>query len=111
MEPLVRMTLSLLVGVKQKEGAFLAICPFLNVVSRGNTREKAVQNLKEVVEFLFETCFADGSLGAVLDHRTLLRSQLPPLEDLVSLERTYVDLPLQISPELLRRFTDAAASA
>jgi predicted RNase H-like HicB family nuclease len=111
MQPWFGMAISVLVAVKEKNGMFLARCPFLNIVSQGATEEKAIEQIQKEMAFLFSVCAADGTLEALLDKRTAVEREPFPPDDLVRVSKTYVDLPPNIPPELLKRFADAAASA
>ena len=110
MQPQIGIAVSILVAVKEKNGIYLANCPFLNVISQGASKEAAIEQLRKEIAFLFATCVANGTLEAVLDKRTSERREPSSAEDFAIVERAYVDLPPEIPPELLRRFHDAAAS-
>jgi hypothetical protein len=100
------------IAVKKKGKLYLAKCPFLNMMSQGTTRAKAIEQLRKEMEFLFSVCAANGSLEALLDKRTAVRRPLSSPDDFVLVSKAaYVDLPAEISPEILKRFADAAASA
>ena len=51
MNPLVKITISLLVETKQDHEVYLAKCPFLNIVTQGPSEPKALENLKEEIYF------------------------------------------------------------
>ena len=55
--------------VREEEGHYVALCPELDVVSQGDSIEKATENLKEAVELLLE-CACDDEL------RCRLKSQV-----------------------------------
>jgi predicted RNase H-like HicB family nuclease len=92
----------------ERDGMFIADCPFLNIVSQGQSEEEVVSNLQEEMQFLFETCNSVDSLAALLDHRTKLRRGESPEGQYITLKRRRV--PAEIPVQLLKRFTDAAAS-
>lgn len=109
MNPLVKFTVSLLVATKkEEEGVFLAKCPFLNIVTQGPTERKAVENLKEEINFFFSSCCENNSLAAAMDHRTAVPREPYSTDNFVKVETTYVDVPDNIPPEVLRRIADAA---
>ena len=48
---------------------FTATCPFLNVVTQGETEQLALKNLKEEILFLFEVCKEKGTIKEMLEVR------------------------------------------
>ena len=110
MQPQVGIAVSVLVAVKEKNGIFLAKCPFLNIISQGPSEEKAIEQLTKELAFLFSVSATNGTLAALLDKRTAVRPASASPDDFVRVSRTYVDLPPRIPAEILKRFTDAAES-
>lgn len=109
MDPLVKITVSLLISVKKEEtGNFVVKCPLLNIVTQGSSKRNAVENLKEEIGFLFSSCVSDNSLIAVMDERTAHRTKPFARGEFVKIETAYIDLPAGVPPELLSRFADAA---
>lgn len=112
MNPLVKVSVSLLVATKkdEEEGVFLAKCPFLNIVTPGMSEKEALENLVAEIEFFFSTCGEDETFTAVLNERT--RKSLSPSasEDFVFAEPHYVSVPTDISPEIIKLIADAAVS-
>jgi len=52
---------------KEKRGrVYISSCPVLDVYSQGESREKALANLKEALRLFFISCFERGTLPAVL---------------------------------------------
>lgn len=110
MIPLVKITVSLLVATKMDKGVVLAKCPFLNIVTQGRSKKQALENLQEEINFFFESCCQNNSLVAVMDKRTAILREPFSSDDFVKVEPMYVEVPSDIPPEILKRFTDAAAS-
>ena len=108
MNPLVKISLSLLVAIKQEDGVFLAKCPFLNIVTEGASEDNALNNLKEEINFFFASCCKNDSLVAAMDYRTAVPREPFSPDDFVKVEPTYVEVPADIPPEVLRRIADAA---
>ena len=102
------VTVNVEVILEERDGLFLADCPFLNIVSQGDSEEEAVARFQEEVQYLFETCNSDNSLEALLDYRTSLRRGELSSGQSVTLKRRNVSA--KIPAALLKRFSDAAAS-
>lgn len=73
MKSVLTVTVNVEVIVAERDGVFVADCPFLNIVSQGGSEDEAVARFREEMQFLFETCSDAKSLDALLDHRTSLR--------------------------------------
>jgi len=108
MQPLVKIQISVLAAIKREDGVYCVQCPYLNVVTHGNSERQALENLKEEIEFLFSSCESVATLVAVMDQRTSNFGAPIAEKDLVRIETTYVELPADVPPELLKRFADAA---
>ncbi len=108
MNPLVKITVSLLVATKNDGQTFLAKCPFLNIVTQGSSKKQALGNLKEEINFFFESCLHDNTLIDVMDHRTAMSGEPHSPDEFVMVEPTYVEIPAGIPPEVLRLLTDVA---
>lgn len=108
MNPLVKISVSLLVATKNDGQTVLAKCPFLNIVTQGSSKNEALSNLKEEIDFFFESCLHDNSLIDVMNHRTAGSREPHSTGDFVTVEPTYVELPAGIPPEILRLLTDVA---
>lgn len=108
MTPLVKINISVLVGSFAEDGGYRVLCPFLNVTTYGNTEAKALTNLKEEINFLFESCESVETLVAVVDARKSKCKDPLFDKDYVHVETLYLDLPSNVPPELLQRFADAA---
>ena len=88
---------------------YFARCPFLNMSTHADSRDKAFENLREEIQFLFTSAFEDGSFIDLLDFRTSKRRESSFPDDLVQSEITSTDvvLPSGIPEHLLKRFADA----
>lgn len=51
----------------EEDGQYVALCPELNVSSYGETPEKALTALQEVVTLFLEECQALGTLEMILE--------------------------------------------
>ena len=51
----------------EEDGQFVAVCPELNISSYGETSEKALIGLQEVVILFLEECQEMGTLALVLE--------------------------------------------
>ena len=52
--------------IRKKEKWFVAECPILDIVSQGDTPEKARESLGEALSLFFTSCFERGVLDDVL---------------------------------------------
>lgn len=109
MPKLAKIKVDVLVVIQEKDGVYFARCPFLNMSTHANSRDKAFENLREEIQFLFTSAFEDGSLIDLLDFRTSRNREPSSPGDSVHLEftSTDVDLPANIPGRLLERFADA----
>jgi predicted RNase H-like HicB family nuclease len=62
----VEFTLKLPVKFTKKRKWYVASCPVLNIVSQGETKKKARDNLFEALVLFLETCFDMGTLDDAL---------------------------------------------
>jgi predicted RNase H-like HicB family nuclease len=60
------MTMKLPMLVKKKKDWWIASCPILDVVTQGETEEKAKQNLNDALSLFLVSCFERGTLDSVL---------------------------------------------
>src|SRR5689334_10057480 len=63
---LVQIHFRLPVDIKKEGNWFISSCPILDVFSQGETRSKALDNLKEAVRLFIESCIERGTLEQVL---------------------------------------------
>lgn len=62
----VKMTLTVPIEINQRGKWFFASCPVLDVVSQGETFEKAKKNLGQALELFVTSCLERGTLDEVL---------------------------------------------
>lgn len=62
----VQLNMRLPAIIGQKEKWFVAACPILDVVSQGETEEKAKSNLVDALSLFLTSCLEHGTLDAVL---------------------------------------------
>ncbi|MBI5524456.1 MAG: type II toxin-antitoxin system HicB family antitoxin [Desulfarculus sp.] len=62
----VQMTLRVPVEIKKRGKWFVATCPVLDVVTQGETAEKAKKNLEQALTLFLVSCFERGTLEEVL---------------------------------------------
>ena len=108
MSPLVTIKIGVLIGATREDRDYRVFCPFLNVTSYGPTKKKAILNLKEEIDFLFDSCGSVETLAAVVDARKSRCTDPQFKKDFVKVETSYIDLPPNVPPKLLERFADAA---
>jgi predicted RNase H-like HicB family nuclease len=63
---IVQFNIHLPAVVAKKEKWFTASCPILDVISQGETIEKAKENLAEALSLFLISCYERGTLSAVL---------------------------------------------
>lgn len=54
------------VVVKKKKDWYVSFCPVLDVFSQGETKKKAIENIKEALRLFLISCYKRGSLDQVL---------------------------------------------
>lgn len=64
--PIVNLTVRLEVAFRQEGECWLAWCLPLDVMTQAETKEKALESLKEAVGLWFESCIQRGVLDAAL---------------------------------------------
>lgn len=62
----VTLEVSLPMTIKKKANHFVSSCPVLDVLSQGETKEKAIENLREALQLFLADCFERGTLDKVL---------------------------------------------
>ena len=62
----VTFKVSLPLSIKKKEDYFVSSCPVLDVWTQGETKEKAIENLREALQLFLLDCFERGTLDSVL---------------------------------------------
>ncbi|MGD9973666.1 MAG: type II toxin-antitoxin system HicB family antitoxin [Desulfatirhabdiaceae bacterium] len=60
------MTMKLPMLMKKKKNWWIASCPILDVITQGETEEKAKQNLNDALSLFLVSCFERGTLDSVL---------------------------------------------
>ena len=78
----------------KKEKWFTANCPILDVISQGETEEKAKANLSEALALFLISCFERGTLDAVLKSCGFKPIHNLPAPEAKQDESDYVDVPL-----------------
>jgi len=58
--------LSLPFTIKKREKYYVSCCPILDVWSQGETKEKAIRNLREALQLFLIDCFERSTLDKVL---------------------------------------------
>ncbi len=62
----VTFEVSLPFSIKKKANYFVSSCPVLDVLSQGETKEKATENLREALQLFLLDCFERGTLDKVI---------------------------------------------
>lgn len=60
------LSLKVPVEVRKKGDAYVSNCPFLDILSQGDSREKAIENLRTAIRLFLMSCIERGTLDAVL---------------------------------------------
>lgn len=109
MPKLANIKANLLVVLFEEDGLWIARCPYLNVLTHADSRERALGNLREEIEFLIAVTLENGTLADVLEHRiSLWKTPAAPEEFLhVEMTSTDVDLSAGLPGHLLKRIADA----
>ncbi len=62
----IQTTMHLPYVIEREGDLYVSICPVLDVVSQGETRDEAVSNLVEAIVLFIQTCQEMGTLDQVL---------------------------------------------
>lgn len=62
----VLMKLELPATIRKKGNWYLSACPVVDVMSQGETKEEALENLVDALSLFFISCFERGTLDDVL---------------------------------------------
>lgn len=95
------LTAKLPFQIRQKGERFVASCPALDVVTQGETREAARENLSEALHLFLRSCIERGTLDAVLKECGFT-SVSPPDEDRNGepSPNEYLEVPLHLLSRL-----------
>jgi predicted RNase H-like HicB family nuclease len=89
----IRLNIHLPAVIKKKDKWFTASCPSLDVISQGETAEKAKENLAEALSLFLISCYERGTLTTVLKDCGFKPSPVTSPDSSVP-EPDYVDVPL-----------------
>lgn len=79
---------------------WVASCPSLDVITQGETYERAQENLAEALTLFFESCLSRGTLEAVLHNAGYTREQIRTVRKAA---REFIAVPPAQSPETICR--------
>ena len=65
----VELTAKLPVKIKKRGKFYVSSCPLLEVYSQGETKARALENIKEALQLFLMSCFERGTLGTVFRER------------------------------------------
>ena len=80
--------------VAKKDKWFTARCPIIDVISQGETAEKAKQNLAEALSLFLISCHERGTLDAVLKNCGFRPAYKPIPVTALQPGSDYIDVPL-----------------
>lgn len=80
--------------VAKKEKWFTASCPILDVISQGETAEKAKGNLAEALSLFLISCHERGTLDAVLKNCGFRPAYKPIPVKALQPDSDYINVPL-----------------
>lgn len=63
---LIEFTLRMPFSVRESKNYWVSSCPVLDVFSQGETKEQALENLKEAVSLFLISCYERNTLDAVM---------------------------------------------
>ncbi|MFQ6052555.1 MAG: type II toxin-antitoxin system HicB family antitoxin [Candidatus Hydrothermarchaeota archaeon] len=94
MKVAVTFTVSLPIAIKKKQKYYVSSCPILDVWSQGETREKAVSNLREALQLFLIDCYERGTLDKVLKECGFTAVRRLPSKKHLSTFKHEIDVPL-----------------
>ena len=80
--------------IKKKAEYFVSCCPVLDVWSQGETKEKAIDNLREALQLFLLDCFERGTLDKVLKECGFAASRKPISKKQKTAFGHEIDVPL-----------------
>lgn len=82
------------ISVKKKKKWFLASCEVLDVHAQGETKQQAIDNLKDTLELFLTSCFERGTLDKVLKDCGFSIKEKASITD-----KNYLDIPLNLTTD------------
>lgn len=79
---------------------YISKCPILDVWSQGETKEKAIENLREALQLFLMDCFERGSLDKVLKDCGFIAMKKPLPKKQKHIPQIDVPLPFVIDRHL-----------
>jgi len=94
----VKFEMSLPAIIEKKENWFVSICPVLDIMSQGNTKKEALDNLIDATEVFLYSCHERGTLDAVLKECgfKLSTKKIPLKEQSAKTDSYHINLPFII---------------
>ena len=75
-------------------GYYISSCPALDVLSQGDTKQEAIDNLEEALGLFLEGCYENGTLEAVLKESGFKEIACePPLK----IGMPLIDIPIHLT--------------
>ena len=96
MEQEITLEVKLPIKIEQRENYFVSSCPILDVVSQGETFEKAKYNIIEALSAFFIGCIELGTLDAVLKESGFRPAPETYVATKPLLEEEYVNVPIHL---------------
>lgn len=69
---------------KEKRGGYSALCPELDVASRGDNIEEAKKNLEEAVKGHIKTAQQEGLLDDILERLGITKKEMTQKDNIIS---------------------------
>jgi len=93
----VEMRIKLPIKLVKKAKWYVASCPALDVVTQGETKKKARDNLSEALSLFLITCLEKGTLDAVLKSCGFrVAPKIPLKKKTITSKEDYLNIPIPL---------------
>jgi predicted RNase H-like HicB family nuclease len=92
----VTFTIKVPIEVIKRKKIYAVCCPILDIHSQGDTKAKAIENIKDAVNLFFISCFERGVLDKALKECGFKPENRPVPETTRSPRITTIDVPLYL---------------
>lgn len=91
------------IKITEKEKHYVSCCTVLDVWSQGETKAKAIENLREALQLFLIDCYERGTLDKVLKDSGFTAARIPPKKEMKhSKQRIDIVIPFIIDDRQAR---------
>ncbi len=95
---LLKLEFRLPVKIEREGHWYISICPVLDVISQGKTRDEALTNLKQALQLFIESCIERGTLEQVLRESGFHRREIEESAEEIASDdgQEYINVPFSL---------------